>query len=254
MLTTIRYIMLTASRDMLFIGVMLGMLLTTALSALLGSTAMLEGNAMTLSFAASSARITLVLGIAVFVCFHLRQSFENKEIDVLLSRPVSRPAIMLAYWLGFSLVASLLVVAAMLILSFLKGYQLEGFFLWSLTLLLEGWLLVALSLFAGFTLRSAVSSVLVTLGFYVLGRMMAFFLLTLDNPVAFIHIELSPWLKGLMAGLAMIIPRLDLFAQSEWLVYGIQHPQEIHLILWQVACFVPLLLLAAIIDFLRKEF
>lgn len=254
MYTMIRYIMLTASRDLLFTGLLLGLMVTTGLSAILGSTAMLEKQAMTLCFAAASARLVLIIGLSVFTCFHLRHSFEQKEMDVLLSRPLSRPQIMLAYWLGLSAVASLLVVAAALIVSFLHGYDVQGFILWALSLLLEVWIVIALALFAGFTLRSAVSSVMVTLGFYVLGRMMAFFLLTLENPTILVNLRVSQWVEGLLTGLAIIIPRLDLFAQTDWLVYGVTHSTDVVLMMAQSACFIPLLLVAAVIDFLRKEF
>lgn len=254
MYTTIRYILLTASRDLLFLGLLLGVVIAVGLSMVLGSTAMLEKEAMTLSFASAAARLMLVVGITVFICFHLRQAFEHKEIDVLLSRPLSRAQIMLAYWMGFSCVAFFLVLASATIISLLPAFNVQGYFAWAGTLLLESFLVVALALFASFTLRSAVASVMVTLGFYVLGRMMAFFLLTLNNPSMIINVEISQFTKGLLTGISMIIPRLDLFAQSDWLVYGLQHPQDLQLALMQVVVYIPLLLSAATIDFLRKEF
>jgi hypothetical protein len=254
MLTTIRYILLTASRDFLFLGLLIGVMLATALSSVLGSTALIENQAMTLSFASASARIVLVLGIMIFVCFHLRQAFEQKEIDVLLSRPLSRFQIMLSYWLGFSLVAFLLVLASVVVISFLPLASKMGFVFWALSLLLESLLVVALAMFAAFTLRSAVSSVLASLGFYVLGRMMAFFLVTLESKLALGNAVVNAGAKGLLMGISLIMPRLDLFGQSDWLVYGIQHPQDLKLAFIQMAVFIPLLLFAATVDFLRKEF
>ena len=254
MLTTIRYILLTASRDFLFLGLLIGVMLATALSSVLGSTALIENQAMTLSFASASARIVLVLGIMIFVCFHLRQAFEQKEIDVLLSRPLSRFQIMLSYWLGFSLVAFLLVLASVVVSSFLPLASKMGFVFWALSLLLESLLVVALAMFAAFTLRSAVSSVLASLGFYVLGRMMAFFLVTLESKLALGNAVVNAGAKGLLMGISLIMPRLDLFGQSDWLVYGIQHPQDLKLAFIQMAVFIPLLLFAATVDFLRKEF
>ncbi len=254
MITTIRYILLTAFRDMLFMGLLLGVMITTGLSAVLGSTAMLEKAAMTLSFSAASARIVLMMGLTVFVCFHIRTAFEQKEIDVLLSRPLSRFRIMLAYWLGFSLVAFLLVLASVVVISFLPMLQPQGFIAWAVSVLLESWLVVALALFASFTLRSAVSSVLATLGFYVLGRMMAFFLVTLNSHLMLGNPLISQSVKGLLAGISLVIPRLDLFGQSDWMVYGILHPEDLTLALMQIVVYIPLLLMAATVDFLKKDF
>lgn len=254
MLTTIRYILLTASRDFLFLGLLLGVVLATAISAILGSTAMIENEAMTLSFASASARIVLVVGIMIFVCFHIRQAFEQKEIDVLLSRPLSRAQIMLSYWLGFSLVAFLLVLASVTVISFLPLPSKSGFVYWAISLLLESLLVVALGMFAAFTLRSAVSSVLAAFGFYTLGRMMGFFLVTLESKLMLGNAWVNELVHALLTGISLVVPRLDLFSQSEWLVYGIMRPEELKLALLQIVVFIPLLLSAATIDFLRKEF
>lgn len=254
MLTTIRYILLTASRDFLFFGLLLAVVVATALSAVLGSTALVEGLSMTLSFASTAARIVLLLGLMIFVCFHLRQAFEQKEIDVLLSRPLSRAKIVLSYWLGFSLVAFLLVLASVMVLSFLSLSGLTGFAVWSGSLLLEALLVVAMAMFAAFTLRSAVSAVLATLGFYVLGRLMGFFMLIVDSHISLGDATITQWAKGLVAGISMVIPRLDLFGQSEWLVYGIAQYNELLMAALQMAVYIPLLLAAATIDFIRKEF
>ncbi len=254
MLTTIRYVILTALRDYLFLGLMLGVVLAAGLSAILGSTAMLEQVAMTLSFTTASTRVVLMLGLMIFVCFHIRHAFEQKEIDVLLSRPLSRFQIMLAYWLGFSLVAFLLVLASATVISFLPLLKPEGFLYWSLSLLLESWLVVALALFSAFTLRSAVVSVLGTLGLYTLGRMMGFFLIVVDTKLQLVNMWVTTTVKSLLTGISLVFPRLDLFSQSEWMVYGVLRPEEVHMVLTQSIIYIPLLLAAATVDFLRKDF
>src|SRR5271155_3737620 len=101
MLTNIRYILITALRDWLFIGLLAGILLATAVSATLGSTAFIEEKEMTVTFAAGAARLILMVGMIVFVCFHIRNAFDTKEIDVILSRPISRSNLVISYWLGF---------------------------------------------------------------------------------------------------------------------------------------------------------
>jgi hypothetical protein len=254
MLTTIRYLLLTALRDYLFAGLLLGVVVATALSAILGSTALLEQEAMTLSFASSAARIMLMMGLMVFVSFHIRQSFEQKEMDVLLSRPLSRFQILFAHWLGFSTIAFLLVLAAATIISLLPHWNVLGFICWAISLLLESWLVVALALFCAFTLRSAISAVLACFGFYVLGRMMGFFLMVVDTKLALGNLLITQIIKGTIAGIALIIPRLDLFGQSDWLVYGVLQPQAIQLAVMQALIAIPLLLAAAMIDFMRREF
>ncbi|MFO0388763.1 MAG: hypothetical protein ACK502_03470 [Alphaproteobacteria bacterium] len=252
MLTSIRYILLTAFRDKLFIGVLIGVVCAAAISATLGSTAFLEEQQMTLTYAAGSARLILAVGLIVFVCFHIRSAFDSKEIDVMLSRPISRSNLVVAYWLGFSVVALLLVVPVVGVIAALGLLNMEGYMGWAISLLLEASLVVALALFSAFTLKSAVTSVLACMGFYVLSRMMAFFVIAADAP----SMGQMPYLilKYVLKAISSIVPRLDFFAKTEWLVYGFTVPQEWYWFVLQAAIFIPLLLIAAILDFKRKQF
>jgi ABC-type transport system involved in multi-copper enzyme maturation permease subunit len=254
MLTIIRYILLTALRDKFFLGLAVALLLAVGISSILGGTAMVEKNAMILTFSAGSSRVILMIGLIIFVCFHVRQAFEQKEIDVLISRPISRFSILFSHWLGFSLVALLLSICAILIISFLPIIDHTGYLYWSFNLVLEALLMVALALFASFTLKSAVSSVLATMSFYVLGRMLGFFLAATDSKLLFTSPWLDQGLQFIIQSVAIVMPRLDLFTQSNWLVYGVIRPEDIQLTLIQAVIYIPLALLAATIDFQKREF
>lgn len=254
MLTNIRYILLTALRDFLFLGLLVFTVTAVAISATLGGTAMVEKEAMTLAFSGASARMILIFGLTVFVAFHIRQAFDQKEIDVLLSRPMSRFQIMLSYWMGFSCVSFLLALVTVAILSFLPILSLEGFFWWGLSLLLESWLMVAIVLFASFALSSAVTSVMAAMGLYIGGRMMAFFIATSDSHMVFHEQWVNAITSFIINTVSIIMPRLDLFTQSEWLVYGLKRPEDVTFAIVQAIIYIPLLLAAATIDFKRKEF
>lgn len=252
MLTSIRYVLLTASRDWLFAGLLVAVIIAGGVSATLGSTAFLEEQQMKITYAAASSRLILMVGLIVFVCFHIRQAFDSKEIDVMLSRPISRGNIIVAYWLSFSLVALLLTIPVVMMVGFFGVLNVEGFTGWAIGLLLEAALVVALSLFSAFTLKSAVTSVLASMGFYVLSRMMAFFVATTEAP----SLQEMPYilLKYLLVAISTIVPRLDFFAKTEWLVYGFKTTQDSYLFVIQAIIFVPVFLVATIIDFRRKQF
>ena len=254
MYTNIRYVVLTAIRDRLFIGLFLGLIFAAFVSSIMGSTALLEAEQMTLTFAAASVRAIIAVGLIVFACFHLRAAFQTKEIDVLLSRPISRTNLVISYWLGFALVATLLVIPTLAIIWVVGIIDQDGFWAWSLSLLLEGWLVVAISLFAGFTLSSAVSAVLLSLGFYILSRMIGFFTATAENGVLFSDATLNNSFEWVIDVVSVLIPRLDFFAKSEWLIYGLKGPSDFYLFVIQGAVFIPLLMAATVIDFKRKEF
>ncbi|MDE3038382.1 MAG: hypothetical protein KGJ21_08045, partial [Pseudomonadota bacterium] len=90
------------------------------------------------------------------------------------------------------------------------------------------------------------------MGFYVLSRMMAFFVATAQSGLAAAPKFIL--LKYALVAISTLIPRLDFFAKSEWLIYGFDGPRDWMVFIVQAAIFVPLLLLASIADFKRKQF
>ena len=194
------------------------------------------------------------VGTAVFVCFHVRQAFDAKEIDVMLSRPISRASLIISYWFGFSIVAMLSTIIAV-VLIFLSGpLTWEGFGIWILSWLIELWVVVAISLFAAFTLRSAVISVIFTMTAYVLSRLMGYFLATIKSRLVFDTPILNELSRYSMKGLAIFVPRLDMYGKTVWLTQGIANYMEVMLFVGQGMVIIPLLLTVAIIDFYRRQF
>jgi len=254
MFSNIRYILLTAIRDRLFIGLLLGIAAAAYISSVLGSTAMLEPEQMTLAFTAASARVIVMLGVIVFIGFHIRNAFDSREIDVLLSRPISRPTLVISYALGFALVALLLALPTILVIYSLGVLSSTGFWVYAASFVAECWLVVAIALFCSLTFRSGTASVLGALAIYTLSRMMGYFVATTGSNILFKDAALRFGSKWLIEGISTIVPRLDFFAKSEWLVYGPRSMEDATLFLYQAAIFIPLLLAAATIDFMRKEF
>lgn len=254
MLTTIRYVLLTALRDRLFFGLLIGVAFATYIAAVLGSTAMIEMKEMTLSLSAGSARMILMVGLIVFVCFHLRHAFDTKEMDVLLSRPLSRTSLVVSYWLGFAVVALLLVIPIGALLAWLGILNKTGYALWMISLALESLLVVAVALFASFTLRSGVSSVLASLGLYVLMRMMGFFIASSQSSLLNQVDKSNIAMKYVLKVISVVVPRLDLFGNTQWLLYGAETHPVLSILLPQTVIFIPLLLVATMLDFRRRQF
>ncbi|MFZ4540269.1 MAG: hypothetical protein ACOYNL_00475 [Rickettsiales bacterium] len=254
MFSNIRYVLLTATRDRLFIGLLVGIALAAYLSSVLGSTAMIETEQMTIAFTAASARVIIMVGIIVFIGFHMRNAFDAREIDVLLSRPISRTTLVLSYWIGFAAVGACLVVPTILLMFILGTLNHTGFLLWALSLLLESWLVVSIALFASLTIKSGVGTVLASMAIYTLSRMMGFFLATTNSVGVFKEHEVNVGAQWLMKGIALFVPRLDFYAKSNWLIYGPKSYEDLNLFLLQSAIFIPLLVAASVLDFKRKQF
>lgn len=254
MFSNIRYVLLTATRDRLFLGLLVGIIAAAYISSVLGSTAMLENEQMTIAFTAASARVIIMLGIIVFIGFHMRNAFDAKEIDVLLSRPISRTTLVVSYWLGFCAVATCLVIPTILMMAVIGTLNHTGFLVWSVSLLCESWLVASIALFAALTVKSGVGTVLASLAIYTLSRMMGFFLMATSSGGAFKEHEINVGAQWLMSAISMVVPRLDFFAKSKWLIYGAHSYEDATLFLIQSAVFIPILMAASIIDFKRKQF
>ncbi|NET71620.1 MAG: hypothetical protein F6K62_12005 [Sphaerospermopsis sp. SIO1G2] len=254
MKTTLRFILLTAIRDRLFPVLLLLLLVLIGVSFALSKTLMLEAHYAHLSMSAGLGRIVLNMGIAIFVCFHVRALYDNKEIDVMISRPLSRPQLVFSFWAGFAAVASLLVLALTGMVALQGGIGSASLVLWGGSLLLESWVVVAIALFASLTNKSAVTSVLISFVFYVMGRLMAFFVATANARITPDHGIIGQAMTYIVEFIAIFLPRLDMYAPSEWIVYGVTDMQDALYFAAQSLIFIPLLLFIAIIDFCKKEF
>src|SRR5262249_52464517 len=104
MTPTIRYIFLTAWRDRMFWILLVGILAAGIIAHMLGATAQENTRELTVSYSSNAARAMIVLGLIIFVCSHLHNAFNTHEIDVFLSRPITRTKLILSYWVGFAYV------------------------------------------------------------------------------------------------------------------------------------------------------
>lgn len=253
--TTVKYVLLTAIRDWLFLGLILSLLVAGFISYFMGSTVLVEKNEIASSFTAGTTRVILVVGMIVFVCFHVRRAFENKEIELMLSRPISREQFVVSYWLGFSVVATIIVALITLFICFFYGFDYQGLSFWAATVELEILMVIAFAVFASIILKSSVSSVLLCFGFYTISRMIGFFSYVLDKHQATDLLSFDFYSQKVIWLTSYLLPRLDLFCQSKWLIYGVNF-QEFN---WfipvvQSAIYIPLLLTMAAVDFKRKQF
>lgn len=255
LVATFRYVLVTAIRDRMVAAQLAAQLVVLCAAELTGAAALGEGREAGLALAGGGLRLVMVLGLITFVAFHTRRMEETREIEVILTRPISRGAFVLAYFAAYSGVAMLLALFALPVLGI--GFQAwgSGLALWEVSLLLECCVVVALTLFCALALRSATAAVLAAAGFYLLCRLGAYFRAisvehtgSLANPVAD---KAAHWA---IEAVAAVLPRLDLFGQGSWLVYGPGGGWGIWTLVGQAGIAIILLQLATLFDFRRRRF
>lgn len=256
MISIIRHTLITALRDYLFIGLVATLLVAVFISCFLGSTAIVEQEQMTLSYMAGSTRLINVIGLILFVCFHVRRAFDNKEIEVTLTKPISKAKFVIAYWFAFALLAIIMSAILITIIASLNLIKIKALSIWSLSLLFESIMIIAFAMLSALIMRGAVTAALSSMCFYFVARMMGFFIATIDHlPHSFSFENLFHWCsESVLRAVSIILPRLDLFGKTSWLIYDSAGSQELILILTQSLVYIPLLLAVIIFDFKRKQF
>src|SRR5580693_8449522 len=107
---TIRFVVITALRDRLFVSLLSLLAVVFAVSLYIGGGAVFEKSEMVLSFAGGAARAALVLGLTVFVAFRVERIYDTREIEAILARSISRASFVISYWAGLAVVALLLAL------------------------------------------------------------------------------------------------------------------------------------------------
>jgi ABC-type transport system involved in multi-copper enzyme maturation permease subunit len=252
----IRYTLITALRDLLFIGLLVITIGAMFIAHFLGGTALSEQQQMILTYVAGSTRLILITGLVLFVCFHVKRAFDNKEIEVILSKPISRQKFIASYLLSFGILAIIVTIPTVMAIAAIAKPNIKGLLFWGGSLIFEGIMMVAFAMVSSLIMESGVAACLATLSFYCLSRMMGFFIMAIHHP------KLLPssgqafnWLMdSILMLVSVVLPRLDLFGKTSWLVYGIEKSTDLWVFSIQSLVYVPLLLFMAIIDFKRKQF
>ena len=256
MKSILKYILLSGTRDKLYLGLFISLIIAFSLSIFLGSTAMVEQQQMTTTYISGLSRGVLVIGTIIFVCLNMNRAFENKEVEFMLSKAISREQFILSYLIGFFVSILMILIPLIVAIFFVTKSDKFGLLMWSLSLLSELMIVICFSLLASLILKNSFSSILASLGFYIISRLMGMFVMAINLPKSVsTNIELSTQsFSTILKFLSAIFPRLDLFGQSEWLTYGISDFWNLQVILVQSLIYIPLMIFMAFHDFKKKQF
>jgi ABC-type transport system involved in multi-copper enzyme maturation permease subunit len=250
----IKYILTAALRDKLLLSVVAVAALGICLSLFMASSAVIEQDQFTLVYMGSSLRILGLIGLVLFTIFFIRRLFDSRDIEYLLSRPISRLTLMLSSSAAFSLLA----IGSALLLGMIVGGvaassgHVSGVALWFVGIAAEYVVMVNVALFFAFVLTSPITAGMATLGFYLLARMNGQLMGIIQNSGnSFPGQQL---LNNIMNMVSMLMPRLDLMTQTSWLIYGDGGVQDYLFIFVQTGIFLALILTAATIDLVRRQF
>jgi ABC-type transport system involved in multi-copper enzyme maturation permease subunit len=248
--TIARYTVLEALRNRLLWLFGLAALAAIGLSGFLHELALTESRQLQAALLAAVLRLAAVALLAAFVVTSMVREAADKGQELLLALPMPRSAYLLGKLAGFGTLALLpALLFGALGLFFAPPFQAA---LWTLSLLFELWIVAAFGLFCVLSLNQAMPALAATAAFYVLARSIGS--LQLLSHAGGVHTELQQqWMARGIDVLAAVLPRLDEFTQTAWLVYHTGNATALAAIAVQTAIYVVLLAAAAMFDLYRKN-
>lgn len=245
-----RYCCLEAIRTR-YPWLLVGILFTCVLvSVFFRAIAITESDRIQLSLFATFSRIALVLLMALHVASTMARQFTDKETDFVLALDLTRLQYLAGRYLGYCAVAAATALSAGLVL-LAYGPQANAL-AWSASIALELMLIAAMTMFFVVSIVQIASALIFVIAFYLLARSIAALQLLSHSPV-FSNTDIWTVLgQKAVDGIALILPRLDLFSQSSWLIEGSRAP-ELTTIFLQACAYIGMLFAASVFDLQRKE-
>ena len=248
--TIARYTFLEALRNRLMWLVIAVMVIGIGMSGFLNALALTESRQIQLALLAACWRFAAVFLLATFVVTSMVREFNDKGLELLLAMPMPRAGYLFGKLAGF---AALALVPALLfgsVAALLAPFQQA--MLWTISLICELWIVAAFSMLCVFTFNQVMTALSAVMAFYLLARSVA--ALQLIGHAPFNDTTASQRVINFVIDtIATLMPHLDQFTRSDWLVYLSGAWAALLPILAQSAIYLALLSGAALFDLYRKN-
>lgn len=213
--------------------------------------ALLEGARIQVSLYAAAVRLAAVCITALHILSSLAREANDKALDAVLGLDVPRGQYVLAKYLGYAAAAAPVAIASALPLAALTDGSAAA--LWFCSLLLELALVAALALFCGVTFAHVLPAGAFVAGFYILARSIDGLRQIGEHPAAGAEGLAHQLLNGLLYALALLVPHLDQWTRTAWLLAAQEPWHALPPIAVQAVVYGTLLIVAAVIDFRGKS-
>jgi ABC-type transport system involved in multi-copper enzyme maturation permease subunit len=247
----IRITLLEARRTRLLWIILSVVLVFYAGSILVKEVAITESLRFQTGFLATGLRLAAVFMVALYVLASWLRDVNDKVLELMLSLDLPRARYLVGKFAGYSLVALLTALLCSLPI-FLLHPGLPAV-LWFVSLVLELWIIAALSLFCINSLHQITAAAGFVAAFYLLARSISAIQLMSRSSL----LAQNSWEREMSSRLAdlfaVLLPGLEGFTQTSWLVDAAPPGSALAGLLVQAAIYIVLLLSAAAFDLRRRE-
>ena len=247
-----RFVVLEAWRTRLpwITAIVLGLMFSA--SVFVKELAITENARVEITFLAVLTRLAAVFITSLHIISTMAREFNDKVTDLTLALDLPRSSYVLGKFFGYAAITIVIGASAgLLLLPFTFG---TGLLIWTSSLVLELWIVVALSLFCIITFNNVMPAASFVLAFYLLARSVGAIQLISGSPLLSSSSLLPRFAGWTLDALAYLLPSLDRFSQTDWLVSKGAVLGAISPALAQSTIYIPLLVSAALFDFHRRNF
>lgn len=251
-LTISKFTIIESMRNRLLWLSLLIMIIGFVLVEFVGDLTITEHRATQLAVLAVFLRLSSVLLIALFVVSSSLRELQDKTLEMILAMSIRRSSYYLGKLLAYVQIAALITLVFALLLFIYAPF--EQVLIWSISLLLELVLVVALALVMLFTFKQTPAALTGVFIVYLASRIMAALYLMSQHPIISSDGIGQKFIDGFVGMMTWLLPDLSRYTKTEWLVYSSADWSQLLPILVQTIIYLGLLSAIALFDFYRKNF
>lgn len=227
-----------------------GLLMIYAFAVFMGNTVSTQTEQIEVGMYASLVRLFLNILVVIYIAASITKQYQGAMVSQLLSMAITRESLYLGQLIGISLfLACLLSLASIGLLVITPSITALW---WLVSLSCELLLVAALTLFIVTSVGSVVTTVIVSIGFYSLARMMEGIGNLSTHALVLDHTGIDGIFDSLIPILEFLLPPLYAFSNTDWLIDG-QIPVSPVTWILNTVVFVSLFCIAGIFDLYRKQ-
>jgi len=248
--TIARYTLLEALRNRLLWLLIVAALGTVGLAGFLQELALTESHQLQAALLGAVLRVASVFLVATFVITSMVREASDKGLELLLALPMPRAVYLAGKLAGFGILAVLpALLFGGLALALAPPDQAA---LWAFSLLCECWIVAAFSVLCVLTLQQVLPALAAATAFYLMARAIGALQL-MKQAGARADTLGQQVLGGGIDLLGLLLPHLDRFTRSDWLVYHGGSGADLLAVVVQTALYVALMAGAGLFDLYRKQ-
>ncbi|MEO5362296.1 MAG: hypothetical protein H7838_01535 [Magnetococcus sp. DMHC-8] len=221
------------------------------LAAFLAEAAAMETLKMQSALLGALFRLEAVFLVSVATIAGAAREIHDRLLEVLLAMPMPRFAHFLGKLTGHAMVACLVAMAfGAALLPFAPATQV---LLWSLSLAGELILMAALGLLLVLTWAQVPLALTAAMGFYLLARSTGALILMAAGPFPAYTSRVGQWEGAILTALSWLLPGLERFTPSDWLVYHTGQWSDLAGILLETSLYLLFIIGVGLFDLYRKN-